>query len=64
SYGIEYDDQPVSVRLPTPPAQAVAVGMVEWDLGSDRWSGPAACRSAQLSSSTSASDASPVSTSR
>ncbi|MFF7856222.1 SpoIIE family protein phosphatase [Streptomyces sp. NPDC007904] len=39
SYGIEYDDQPVSVRLPTPPARAVAVGMVEWDLDSDRWSG-------------------------
>ncbi|MGA5518215.1 SpoIIE family protein phosphatase [Streptomyces pseudogriseolus] len=39
SYGIEYDDQPVSVRLPTPPAQAVAVGMIEWDLDSDRWSG-------------------------
>ncbi|MEU1083003.1 SpoIIE family protein phosphatase [Streptomyces sp. NPDC005908] len=39
AYGIEYDDQPVSVRLPTPPAQEVSVGMVEWDLDSDRWSG-------------------------
>ncbi|WP_309058439.1 SpoIIE family protein phosphatase [Streptomyces sp.] len=39
AYGIQYDDQPVSVRLPTPPARAVRVGMVEWDLDSDRWSG-------------------------
>ncbi|MFF5160211.1 SpoIIE family protein phosphatase [Streptomyces sp. NPDC000348] len=39
AYGIDYDDQPVGVRLPTPPARAVSVGMVEWDLGSDRWSG-------------------------
>ncbi|MEU7470130.1 SpoIIE family protein phosphatase [Streptomyces sp. NPDC044984] len=39
AYGIDYDDQPVSVRLPTPPARAVSVGMVEWDLDSDRWSG-------------------------
>ncbi|MFE1263041.1 SpoIIE family protein phosphatase [Streptomyces albogriseolus] len=39
AYGIEYDDQPVSVRLPTPPAQAVAIGMIEWDLAGDRWSG-------------------------
>ncbi|MDN3270232.1 SpoIIE family protein phosphatase [Streptomyces sp. MA15] len=39
AYGIEYDDQPVSVRLPTPPAQAVAVGMVEWNLDSDTWAG-------------------------
>ena len=38
-YGIDYDDQPVSVRLPTPPARAVAVGMVEWDLDTDRWFG-------------------------
>ncbi|MFC9546473.1 SpoIIE family protein phosphatase [Streptomyces sp. NPDC056956] len=37
TYGIEYDDQPVSVRLPTPPAHTVQVGMVEWDLDSDRW---------------------------
>ncbi|MET7292956.1 SpoIIE family protein phosphatase [Streptomyces griseoloalbus] len=39
TYGIDYDDQPVSVRLPTPPARAVSVGMIEWDLDSDRWSG-------------------------
>ncbi|WSB51622.1 SpoIIE family protein phosphatase [Streptomyces cellulosae] len=39
AYGIEYDDQPVSVRLPAPRAQAVAVGMVEWNLDDDRWSG-------------------------
>ncbi|CAM5261636.1 hypothetical protein SGRIM128S_01359 [Streptomyces griseomycini] len=39
AYGIEYDDQPVGVRLPTPPAPAVRVGMVEWDLDSDRWAG-------------------------
>ncbi|MFE9773238.1 SpoIIE family protein phosphatase [Streptomyces sp. NPDC005931] len=35
---LEYDGQPVSVRLPTPPAHAVRVGMVEWDLDGDRWS--------------------------
>ncbi|CAL9649704.1 SpoIIE family protein phosphatase [Streptomyces sp. enrichment culture] len=39
AYGIEYEDQPVSVRLPTPPVRAVQVGMVEWDLDSDRWAG-------------------------
>ncbi|CAL9363988.1 hypothetical protein SUDANB15_00713 [Streptomyces sp. enrichment culture] len=39
AYGIEYDDQPVGVRLPTPSAPAVRVGMVEWDLDSDRWAG-------------------------
>ncbi|MEU5464796.1 SpoIIE family protein phosphatase [Streptomyces althioticus] len=39
AYGIEYDDQPVSVRLPTPRAEAVAVGMVEWDLASGHWTG-------------------------
>ncbi|MEV5422437.1 SpoIIE family protein phosphatase [Streptomyces cellulosae] len=39
AYGIEYDDQPVSVRLPAPRAQAVAVGMLEWDLENDQWSG-------------------------
>ncbi|GAA3194734.1 SpoIIE family protein phosphatase [Streptomyces virens] len=39
AYGIDYDDQPVGVQLPTPPARAVSVGMVEWDLDSDRWSG-------------------------
>ncbi|MGW3552763.1 SpoIIE family protein phosphatase [Streptomyces griseoincarnatus] len=39
AYGIEYDDQPVSVRLPAPRAEAVAVGMVEWDLPGGRWTG-------------------------
>ncbi|MEU0576661.1 SpoIIE family protein phosphatase [Streptomyces griseoincarnatus] len=39
AYGIEYDDQPVSVRLPAPRAEAVAVGMVEWDLAGGRWTG-------------------------
>ncbi|WP_431986467.1 SpoIIE family protein phosphatase [Streptomyces griseoflavus] len=39
AYGIDYDDQPVNVRLPTPPALAVEVGIIEWDLDGDRWSG-------------------------
>ncbi|GAA3506347.1 SpoIIE family protein phosphatase [Streptomyces prasinosporus] len=39
AYGIEYEDQPVGVRLPMPSARAVRVGMVEWDLDGDRWSG-------------------------
>ncbi|MEV5935823.1 SpoIIE family protein phosphatase [Streptomyces sp. NPDC052079] len=39
AYGIEYDDQPVNVRLPTPPARAVEVGIIEWDLERDLWSG-------------------------
>ncbi|MFJ7132963.1 SpoIIE family protein phosphatase [Streptomyces fungicidicus] len=39
AYGIDYDDQPVSVRLPTPPSRSVSVGMIEWDLDTDRWSG-------------------------
>ncbi|GGW97654.1 diguanylate cyclase [Streptomyces malachitofuscus] len=39
AYGIDYDDQPVNVRLPTPPARAVEVGIIEWDLDHDRWSG-------------------------
>ncbi|WP_308433335.1 SpoIIE family protein phosphatase, partial [Streptomyces griseoloalbus] len=39
AYAIDYDDQPVSVRLPTPPARTVSVGMIEWDLDGDRWSG-------------------------
>ncbi|MFD3825559.1 SpoIIE family protein phosphatase [Streptomyces sp. NPDC058625] len=37
AYRTEYDDQPVSVRLPTPPAHTLRLGMVEWDLDSDRW---------------------------
>jgi PAS domain-containing protein/GAF domain-containing protein len=39
AYGIDYDDQPVSVKLPTPSLGAVSVGMVEWDLDGDRWTG-------------------------
>ncbi|MFF1273230.1 SpoIIE family protein phosphatase [Streptomyces marokkonensis] len=39
AYGIDYDDQPVNVRLPTPSVRAVEVGIIEWDLDSDRWSG-------------------------
>jgi serine phosphatase RsbU (regulator of sigma subunit)/PAS domain-containing protein len=39
AYGIEYDDQPVSVRLPAPRAEAVSIGMVEWDLAGGRWTG-------------------------
>ncbi|WP_051767452.1 SpoIIE family protein phosphatase [Streptomyces sp. NRRL S-37] len=39
AYGIDYDDQPVSVKLPAPSLGAVSVGMIEWDLDSDRWSG-------------------------
>lgn len=37
AYRTEYDGQPVGVRLPTLPAQALRIGMVEWDLDSDRW---------------------------
>ncbi|WP_331449678.1 SpoIIE family protein phosphatase [Streptomyces prasinus] len=33
----EYDGQPVGVRLPSPPAHPLRLGMVEWDLDSDRW---------------------------
>ncbi|MCP3768149.1 MULTISPECIES: SpoIIE family protein phosphatase [unclassified Streptomyces] len=33
----EYDGQPVGVRLPAPPAHPLRLGMVEWDLDSDRW---------------------------
>ncbi|GAA4967969.1 hypothetical protein GCM10023238_39890 [Streptomyces heliomycini] len=39
AYGIDYDDQPVGVKLPAPSLGAVSVGMVEWDLDGDRWSG-------------------------
>lgn len=39
AYAIDYDDQPVNVRLPTPPALAVEVGILEWDLDDDTWSG-------------------------
>ncbi|WP_042165774.1 SpoIIE family protein phosphatase [Streptomyces sp. NBRC 110035] len=37
AYRTEYDDQPVSVRLPTQPTHTLRLGMVEWDLDSDRW---------------------------
>ncbi|MET9816207.1 SpoIIE family protein phosphatase [Streptomyces sp. NPDC006355] len=33
---IEYDDEPVGVRLPTPAAHPVRVGLVDWDLETDR----------------------------
>ncbi|GAB2878608.1 SpoIIE family protein phosphatase [Streptomyces deserti] len=35
---LAYDDEPVSVRLPTPAARAVRVGLFDWDLDSDRCS--------------------------
>ncbi|MFE1251526.1 SpoIIE family protein phosphatase [Streptomyces sp. NPDC058735] len=34
--GVEYDDEPVSVRLPTPAVHPVRVGLFEWDLDSGR----------------------------
>ncbi|MGA5900410.1 SpoIIE family protein phosphatase [Streptomyces venetus] len=36
AYRIEYDDEPVSVRLPTPSVHPVRVGLIDWDLDSDR----------------------------
>ncbi|MET9394522.1 SpoIIE family protein phosphatase [Streptomyces sp. NPDC006624] len=36
AHEVEYDDEPVSVRLPTPAARPVRVGLFEWDLGDDR----------------------------
>ncbi|WP_037836354.1 MULTISPECIES: SpoIIE family protein phosphatase [unclassified Streptomyces] len=36
AYRIEYDDEPVGVRLPTPAVQPVRVGLIDWDLDSDR----------------------------
>ncbi|MGW0498687.1 SpoIIE family protein phosphatase [Streptomyces sp. NPDC003007] len=35
-YRVEYDDDPVSVRLPTAAARPVRVGLIDWDLDSDR----------------------------
>ncbi|MFJ6000149.1 SpoIIE family protein phosphatase [Streptomyces sp. NPDC092370] len=35
-YRVEYDDDPVSVRLPTSAARPVRVGLIDWDLDSDR----------------------------
>ncbi|GAA0639824.1 SpoIIE family protein phosphatase [Streptomyces thermocarboxydovorans] len=34
---IEYDGHPVSVQLHAPPARAVRIGGLEWDLDTDRW---------------------------
>ncbi|MEV5440742.1 SpoIIE family protein phosphatase [Streptomyces sp. NPDC052682] len=36
--GVAYDAEPVSVRLPTPTAHGVRVGLFDWDLDSDRCS--------------------------
>jgi serine phosphatase RsbU (regulator of sigma subunit)/PAS domain-containing protein len=33
---VEYDDEPVSVRLPTPAVHPVRVGLLDWDLDTDR----------------------------
>ncbi|MGW0989851.1 SpoIIE family protein phosphatase [Streptomyces sp. NPDC002486] len=33
---VEYDDEPVNVRLPTSAARPVRVGLIDWDLDSDR----------------------------
>ncbi|MGW0867511.1 SpoIIE family protein phosphatase [Streptomyces sp. NPDC002611] len=36
AYRVEYDDEPVSVRLPTVAAHPVRVGLLDWDLDSGR----------------------------
>ncbi|MGW0614744.1 SpoIIE family protein phosphatase [Streptomyces sp. NPDC002788] len=36
AFPVEYDDEPVSVRLPTSSAHPVRVGLFDWDLDSDR----------------------------
>ncbi|MEU3892221.1 SpoIIE family protein phosphatase [Streptomyces sp. NPDC029041] len=36
AHHIEYDDEPISVRLPTAAAHPVRVGLIDWDLDSDR----------------------------
>ncbi|WP_405504171.1 SpoIIE family protein phosphatase [Streptomyces purpurascens] len=36
AYRVEYDDEPVSVRLPTAAVRPVRVGLLDWDLDSDR----------------------------
>lgn len=33
---VEYDDEPISVRLPTSAVRPVRVGLIDWDLDSDR----------------------------
>ncbi|MET9581319.1 SpoIIE family protein phosphatase [Streptomyces sp. DT199] len=35
---VEYDDDPISVRLPTSAPRPVRVGLIDWDLDSDRCS--------------------------
>ncbi|MGW1924900.1 PAS domain-containing protein, partial [Streptomyces massasporeus] len=35
---VEYDDEPIGVRLPTSAARPVRVGLIDWDLDSDRCS--------------------------
>ncbi|MFF5370258.1 SpoIIE family protein phosphatase [Streptomyces sp. NPDC013187] len=36
AHHVEYDDEPISVRLPTSAAHPVRVGLIDWDLDSDR----------------------------
>ncbi|MFF8395010.1 SpoIIE family protein phosphatase [Streptomyces sp. NPDC016172] len=36
AYRVEYDDEPISVRVPTSAARPVRVGLIDWDLDSDR----------------------------
>ncbi|MER7406149.1 SpoIIE family protein phosphatase [Streptomyces sp. NPDC000070] len=36
AYRIEYDGEPVGVRLPTPAVHPVRVGLIDWDLDTDR----------------------------
>ncbi|MFD5338253.1 SpoIIE family protein phosphatase [Streptomyces hawaiiensis] len=36
AHRVEYDDEPISVRLPTSAAHPVRVGLIDWDLDSDR----------------------------
>ncbi|MEV3972987.1 SpoIIE family protein phosphatase [Streptomyces sp. NPDC050698] len=36
AHRVEYDDEPVSVRLATSAARPVRVGLIDWDLDSDR----------------------------
>jgi serine phosphatase RsbU (regulator of sigma subunit)/PAS domain-containing protein len=36
AYRVEYDGEPVGVRLPTPAVHPVRVGLIDWDLDSDR----------------------------
>lgn len=36
AYRVEYDDEPISVRVPTSAARPVRVGLIDWHLDSDR----------------------------